>query len=302
MGDEEAKVEGRHATVLFADVSGSTKLYEAAGDAVALETINRMLADMRRATEQAGGRVVKTIGDEVMALFATPAAAATAASQIHMEADVLPIVGGMKLGVRIGFHSGPVIQRDNDVFGDTVNLAARLVAQATKEQIIISGGTATELGESYKERLRGLYAITVKGKAEDIALYELIWRYDGATTVILKPKGAAAPKAKTVMIRLKYRGKELVRRRDNDSVTLGRDELSGLVIMEDKCSRHHCTIERRGDKFVLKDHSTNGTYVTIGEEDELHLQRAEIPLRKKGWISFGETRIGPHESVEFFCD
>ena len=84
MGDEEAKAEGRHATVLFADVSGSTKLYEAAGDAIALETINRMLADMRRATEQAGGRVVKTIGDEVMALFPSPAAAATAASQIHM--------------------------------------------------------------------------------------------------------------------------------------------------------------------------------------------------------------------------
>ena len=301
MGDEEAKGEGRHATVLFADVSGSTKLYEAAGDAVALETINHMIADMRRATEQAGGRVVKTIGDEVMALFATPAAAATAASQIQMQTDILPIVGGMKLGVRIGFHSGPVIQRDNDVFGDTVNLAARLVAQATKEQIIISGGTAKELGEGYKERLRGLYAITVKGKAEDIALYELMWRYDGATTVVLRPKGSA-PNAKTVMIRLKYRGKELVRRRDNDSVTLGRDELSGLVIMEDKCSRHHCTIERRGDKFVLTDTSSNGTYLTIQGEAEVLLQRDEIALRKKGWISFGQTRIGAHESVEFFCD
>jgi len=85
-------------------------------------------------------------------------------------------------------------------------------------------------------------------------------------------------------------------------VTLGRDESSGMVISEDKCSRHHCTIERRGDHFVLKDHSTNGTYVTIGEEDEVLLQRAEMPLRKRGWISFGQTRIGSHESVEFFCD
>jgi class 3 adenylate cyclase len=300
MGDEEAR-EGRHATVLFADVSGSTRLYETAGDAIALQTINGMLADMRRATEEAGGRVVKTIGDEVMALFPTSAAAAGAASQIQMQTDVLPIIGGMKLGVRIGFHSGPVIQRDNDVFGDTVNLAARLVAQATKEQIIISSETALDLGESYKDRLRGLYAITVKGKADDISLFELIWRYDGATTVVLKPKGFTA-KPKSVVLRLKYRGKELVRRRDNDSVTLGRDETSGLVITEDKCSRHHCTIERHGDHFVLKDHSTNGTYLTIGDEDEVLLQRAEIALRKKGWISFGQTRIGGHESVEFFCD
>jgi adenylate cyclase len=303
MGEEEKPEEGgRHATVLFADVSGSTKLYEAAGDAMALETINRMLGDMRRATEAAGGRVVKTIGDEVMALFPTPQAAAVAASQIQAETDLLPIVGGMKLGVRIGFHSGPVIQKDNDVFGDTVNMAARLVAQATKEQIITSEETAQTLGETYKERLRGLYAITVKGKAEDVALCELVWRYDGATTVILRPKAAPGVKPKTVMVRLKYRGKELVRRRDNDSVTLGRDESSGLQILEDKCSRHHCTIERRGDKFVLKDHSTNGTYVTIGEEDEVLLQRDEIALRKKGWISFGQTRIGGHESVEFWCD
>jgi len=299
MGEEEPKERARQATVLFADVSGSTKLYETAGDAVALETINRMIAEMRRCTEAAGGRVVKTIGDEVMAVFPTAVAAANAASQIQMEVDVLPLVGSTKLGVRIGFHSGPVIQREDDVFGDTVNLAARLVAQATREQIIISSETAGQLGESYKDRLRGLYAITVKGKADDIGLFELMWRYDGATTVVLKPKSAAP---KTVMIRLKYRGKELVRRRDNDSVTLGRDESSGLVIAEDKCSRHHCTIERRGDKFVLRDHSTNGTYVTVGEEDEVLLQRDEIPLRKKGWISFGQTRIGPHESVEFFCD
>src|SRR3954465_6391254 len=192
MGDEENKEQGRHATVLFADVSGSTKLYETAGDAVALQTINGMIADMRRATEAAGGRVVKTIGDEVMALFPTSGAAAGAASQIQMNTDILPIIGGMKLGVRIGFHSGPVIQRDEDVFGDTVNLAARLVAQATKEQIIISSDTARRLGEAFKDRVRGLYAITLKGKADDIALHELIWRYDGATTVVLRPKGAAA--------------------------------------------------------------------------------------------------------------
>jgi adenylate cyclase len=301
MGEEEPKDAGRLATVLFADVSGSTKLYETAGDAVALETINRIIAEMRRATEQAGGRVVKTIGDEVMALFPTPEAAAGAASQMQIQTDIMPGVAGMKLGVRIGFHSGPVIQRDNDVFGDTVNMAARLVAQATKEQIITSTETALELGESYKDRMRGLYAITVKGKADEVGLSELIWRYDGATTVILRPKGAAA-KPKTVVLRLKYRGKEVVRRRDNDSVTLGRDETSGLVISEDKCSRHHCTIERHGDQFVLKDHSTNGTYVTIGDEDEVLLQRAEIPLRKRGWISFGQTRIGAHESVEFFSD
>ena len=117
--------------------------------------------------------------------------------------------------------------------------------------------------------------------------------------MILKPQGA--PKPKTVMVRLKYRGKEIVRRRDNDSVTLGRDESSGMVIAEDKCSRHHCTIERRGDKFVITDTSSNGTYVTIQGEPEVLLQREELMLSKRGWIAFGQPRVAAKAAVEFIC-
>src|SRR5216117_1589243 len=116
--------ESRQTTVLFADVSGSTKLYETAGDAVALTAIGRCIERMRKAAESTGGRVVKTIGDEIMALFPSPDAAAGAASEMHATIEQLPEVGGAKLGVRVGFHSGPVIQREDDVFGDTVNMAA----------------------------------------------------------------------------------------------------------------------------------------------------------------------------------
>src|SRR5437879_1664269 len=122
--------ESRQTTVLFADVSGSTKLYETAGDAPAMVAIGRCIERMRKAAESTGGRVVKTIGDEVMVLFPSPDAAAGAASEMHATIEQLPEVGGTKLGVRIGFHSGPVIQRDNDVFGDTGNLAARPVERA----------------------------------------------------------------------------------------------------------------------------------------------------------------------------
>ncbi len=128
--------------MLFADVSGSTRLYETAGDAAALDAIGRCIERLSQAAESTGGRVLKTMGDEVMVLFPTPDAAASAASEMHAAVDTLPPVNGTKLGVRIGFHSGPVIQRDNDVFGDTVNLAARLVEQAQKGQIITSHETS----------------------------------------------------------------------------------------------------------------------------------------------------------------
>src|SRR5207253_6908353 len=166
----------RQITVLFADVSGSTRLYETAGDAAALDAIGRCIERLSQAAESTGGRVLKTMGDEVMVLFPTPDAAASAASEMHAAVDTLPPVNGTKLGVRIGFHAGPVIQRDNDVFGDTVNLAARLVEQAMKGQIIISEETAGLLGPVFRNWARRLYAIQVKGKGEEVMLCELVWR------------------------------------------------------------------------------------------------------------------------------
>jgi adenylate cyclase len=289
----------RLATVLFADVSDSTKLYETAGDATALEAISGCIAAARRATESSGGRVVKTIGDEVMGLFPGPDAAANAAAEMQGRIDALPEVAGTKLGVRIGFHHGPVIQRDDDVFGDTVNLAARLVAQAKKGEIITSTETAQQLGPIFRSMVRNLYAITVKGKAEEIGLAELVWRRDADATVYAGTRAKAPIRG---ALRLKYRDRQVTRRRDKDSISLGRDPASGIVIDDEMASRQHCTIERRQDKFVLKDHSTNGTYVTIEGDAELLVRRDELTLRKHGWIAFGQPRSEDVEAVEFFID
>jgi adenylate cyclase len=289
----------RRGTVLFADVSGSTQLYEVAGDAAGLEAVSACLAAARHATEASGGRVVKTIGDEVMGIFPGPDAAAHAAAEMQSKIDALPQVAGIKLGVRIGFHHGPVLQRDDDVFGDTVNLAARLVAQAKKGEIILSTDTASQLGPVFRSMVRDLHAITVKGKSEEVGLAELVWKRDADTTVFAR----TAPRVRIVKaLRLKYRGAEVARRRDTDSVTIGRDTANGLVVEDEMASRQHCTIERRQDLFVLRDHSTNGTYVTMEGDAEMALHRSEVNLRKHGWIAFGRPRDLGGDVVEFFVD
>jgi len=290
----------RQTTVLFADVSGSTKLYETAGDAAALEAIGQCIDKLRRATEADGGRVVKTLGDEVMALFASPDAAASAAAQMHAAIEALPAVGDTKLSVRIGFHAGPVIQRDNDVFGDTVNLAARLVEQAMKGQIIISEETAGLLGPVFRNWARRLYAIQVKGKGEEVMLCELVWRQTADMTAVAGTRSVA--RSSHAALRLKYRDLEIVRRRGSESITIGREPDCGLTISDQNASRQHCTIERRQDKFVLKDHSSNGTFVTVEGDTELLLRREELTLRKRGWISFGQSRASASEVVEYFCE
>src|SRR6266699_6621719 len=98
----------RQTTVLFADVSGSTSLYETAGDVAALDAIGLCIGRLSQAAESTGGRVLKTMGDEVMVLFPTPDAAANAATRMHTAVESLPTVGSNKLALRIGFHTGPV--------------------------------------------------------------------------------------------------------------------------------------------------------------------------------------------------
>lgn len=292
--------QARQVTVLFADVSGSTKLYESEGDKAAMEAIARCIEQMRQKVEAAGGRVVKTIGDEVMAVFPTPDAAAYAASSLQSAIEALPLVGATKLGVRIGFHSGPVIQNDDDLFGDTVNLAARLAEQAGRGQIILSRETADGLGPVFRGFKRPLYAIHVKGKAEEVELCELIWRHADDVTMFSSARANAKPEPR--VLRLKYREREIVCRRDNDSITMGRAPECTLVIATDTASRNHCVIERRQDKFVLADQSTNGTYVTAEGGAEILLRREEFRLDKHGWIAFGQPRAEADEVVEYFCN
>ena len=288
----------RQNTVLFADVSGSTKLYESEGDKAAMEAIARCLATLRAHTETKGGRVVKTIGDEVMALFPTADAAAGAAIDMQLAIDGLPVVGSTKLAVRIGFHCGPVIQNDNDIFGDTVNLASRLAEQAGRSQVITSQETASLLSPALRAETRPLYNIHVKGKAEEVALCELIWHKAGELTVSFGVR--TITRQQPVVLRLKHQGREIVRRRDNDSIVIGREEDCGLIVTASTASRRHCTIERRQDKFILADHSTNGTHVTPEGDTEHLLQREEFTLGKHGWIAFGQPLAGAEDAVEYF--
>src|SRR5580765_7587631 len=149
----------RETTVLFADVEGSARLYELAGNGTAADAVRRCLDVMHGATKDSGGRVVKTIGDGLMAVFPNPDRATQAATRMHLAVSALPSIDGEQLALRIGFHAGSVLQRDGDIFGDTVNLAARLAAQATKGQVLTSADTAAKLTPVLRSATRHLYDI-----------------------------------------------------------------------------------------------------------------------------------------------
>lgn len=284
---------------MFADVSGSTRLYEHAGDALAHAAIEKCIAIFRDRTQAGGGRVIKTIGDEVMSVFPDASGAANAAAEIQMAIQELPPVASSKIGVRIGFHYGPVVEREGDVFGDAVNLAARLTGLAAKGQIMTSRETVDRMTPTQKAFSRRLYSIEVKGKAHEVDLFELLWQQSGEETALATRSEVRKTQAK---LRLRYLDQEVLLDGTKSSLTLGRDKLADVTIVDRMGSRLHGKIEYRLGKFVLGDHSANGTFVTFENEPEIVLRREEVVLRNKGSIAFGQSRETATEVAEFFCE
>jgi class 3 adenylate cyclase len=290
--------EASNLAVLFADVSGSARLYETVGDADALAAIGRCLALIQAACEGHAGRVIKTIGDEVMAVFPSPDQAAEAAAEMQARISEQPAVGRVRLAIRVGFHFGPAIEVDGDVFGDSVNVAARMAALAKGEQVILSGATADALTPLVRARVRHIDSLTVKGKQKDIGIHELMWQADDGDLTALSTR-LARPLAR---IRLRHGANEIELDEVRSSLTIGRDQQNDVVILDRMASRVHARIERRRDKFVLVDQSSNGTFVSVQGEPEIQLRREEIILRGRGQVSFGHPyRDESGEILAFSC-
>jgi adenylate cyclase len=271
----------RTATVLFAEPSSETKRNEASRKAVAQAVIN--------IAESTGGRVVRTIGGKLMVLFASPDAAASAASKIQAKIDALPTLHGTKLGVQIGFHSGPVARGGGGLADDTVKLALQLVEQAQDGQTITSQMTAEQLNPAFRGFSRP--AGSMRDRAEKLALCEIAsWHQKG-----VRPQGWAA----MAVLRLTCGDQLAVCSREKEAIVVGRDEDCDLVVATKAASRRHCTVEYcRGD-FIVRDHSSNGTYITVAEKAEIAVHNERLSLPEHGLVSIGEPRDRTSEVIEF---
>jgi len=290
--------------ILFADVVGSTRLYEEFGDTKASETVARCLDVMKDATHQFNGTVIKTIGDEVMSTFSSVDEAMGAASQMQTristdaegDNDRIPVM------IRIGCHYGPVVEETNDIFGAAVHTANRMTSQAKARQIIISGSTVEQMSPDWQAQTRQIDVATGRGRLDEVALFELLWQPDEATSMLptIEWQGKSLGPSR---ITLTFHDKSVVVSDQKKSINMGRADDNDLVVKGNLISRIHAKVEMRRGKFLLIDQSTNGTFLENDRGEETFVRRDTTELTGEGIIGLGRVaKPGTPLAIHFICE
>lgn len=275
--------------VLFADVVGSTSLYRRLGDQAAEALIRKAIDRVAAITLKQGGRLVKTIGDCAMCELPDADAAARAAMEVQRGARAPVSPGEAPVLFRIGFMVGQVVPRDHDVFGDAVNLAARLCDMAKAEQILTIESTSATLSGELRDSVRLFDQTPVKGVTESLSIVQLLWDRRAATQIFIAPRDMGIPANAGLVVR--FAGQSILLAESQLPFTIGREEGCNLIVPSQFASRVHARIEMHRGKYSLIDESTNGTYVLpegADAEKPVYIRREVFTLLGRGTFALGE--------------
>lgn len=283
------------ATILFADIAGSTALYENIGDSQAETLINTVLGALSSIVEEHSGLIIKTIGDEIMCQFSSSSQAIQAASQMHeyTEKAIFPEYK-QKIAIRIGAHVGSIIQNQGDIFGDTVNVSARVASLARPGKTMISEQTYETLPKNLQQFCRNRIETYLKGKEQPINIYDVVWEQNDQLTRIAQ---MPLPGKTDNRFTINYNEQQI--KLSTGTIKIGRGFECNLVVEAPQASRFHCEISLKGNKFMLTDNSTNGTYIRQNDI-EIQFHNEAVPLHRSGIISLGQHSESNSEHLMHF--
>jgi adenylate cyclase len=291
--------------IVFADVVGSTRIYEVMGDQLAREMVATCIDVMKAATESHSGTVIKTMGDEVMATFPTSDDALNAAAQMqrHISANPELQVDGQPVALRIGCHFGPVVLESRDVFGATVHTANRMTSQAKAGQIVTTAATVDHLSPEWRASVRQIDIAMLKGQGNEVTLYEVLWQTDDVTSMLPAiALSGSLPRQALQRLRLTLGDQEVVLDETRNHVTIGRADENDLVVRGNLISRIHARVEINRFKFVLIDQSTNGTFVHTAGGEDAFVRRDSMQLKGEGLIGLGKVpEAESPQTIRFRC-
>ncbi len=306
-------------TVVFCDLVGSTGLFEKLGDATASHLVTQLTNALSRTITEFEGRVVKTLGDGIFAVFPKEEQAVNACCNIQRELMERPLMlfadeklavssgtfRSLRIELQIGMESGEVVEINGDCYGDAVNSAARLADLAGARQILTSQRVHDALPASRHNELSSLGPMFLRGKEETTTVYRINWQKKSEMDLDATMLGVSFKEAlRTQELHVSYGGKTVLLQQSGSSVKtmqMGRAASCELEISDPRVSRTHASIKVRGDQFVLTDASSYGTWVYAGSQSEpIVLRRTDCVLVGEGEISLGCERTADNAALVRF--
>jgi len=284
-------------TVVFADLTGSTGVFESLGNARATRAITRLTQWMGRVCEDFGGRIVKYLGDGVFIVFSENSKAVEAVTElqrVHRE-RIRNWPESLKMRLQMGLARGEIIEQDGDCFGDAVNVASRLSGLSGPDQIFATDTVIQQLPPDSLVRFRCLGALEIRGRTEACVVHRIEWQPEVMSESFtvqasLTPPAPAQANEPPETIELSWLNVNATFTRAELPIFLGRDQEAQFIVQDPRVSRRHARIEWRADKFYLEDVSSYGTWIRFSDSAAVvALRRQECVLPLEGTIALGAS-------------
>ncbi len=290
----------QNAAILFADISGSTALYDKLGNEAALQLVSRTIEILTREMAARAGTLIKTIGDEIMCSFPDAVSAVEVACAMQTAIKKERPGGEQAIHVRIGIHYGEVILEGGDAYGDTVNVAARVTSVTRARQIMTTRTVVDALPAKLRNMARQVMRTEFRGKGEAFDVFQIVWEEEDTVSTRIGMSAFRKPVESRNELMLRYHQQVFTLSEKVKSVMLGRGDDCDLVIRNGLASRQHARIEYNFGKFLLTDHSMNGTYIRFSDNQVIQLNNQQIVLHGAGAISLGMPfSDNPREIVNY---
>jgi adenylate cyclase len=293
-------------TVLFADLRGSTALYETLGNAEATSVVTHCVSALTRPVTDFGGHVVKTLGDGLMAVFPLASAAVQSAMQMQDVLDSMVTRGserGASSGLRglrlqVALARGEVVEMAGDCYGDAVNVAARLIDHAGDNETLVTGDVLLGLSLDQRSRFRSLDRLVLRGRVEPVQVHvmggkrglDLAPTQFGDVSTVTEPDG----------LRLVWEDMNRVFASQQMPVVMGRSPQATFCVDDSRVSRSHARVDWHSGSFQLTDLSYNGTYVQFADGEIVSLRRGSCTLHGNGSIGLGSSPSDPSSACVHF--
>jgi class 3 adenylate cyclase len=293
-------------TVMFADLRGSTALFETLGNAEATTVVTHCVNSLAGPVAAHGGQVVKTLGDGLMAVFEEPVAAVAAAARMHEVLEGIVLRGSERgaspglraLRVQVALARGEVVEMAGDCYGDAVNVAARLLDHAGDNETLLTADVLNALPAETRARFRSLDRLVLRGRLEPVEVHVGGGRrpLDSAPTQFGDVAAVTEPEG----LRLIWAGMQRIFASQQMPVVLGRSPQASFCVDDSRVSRSHARLDWHGGSFQITDLSYNGTYVRFADGEIVSLRRGSCTLHGAGSIGLGASPADPTSACVSF--